>query len=317
MKISIGTEGVLGIRKLKMDALPTTAYLMIGTSCSNNCLFCSQAKSSRADGHLLSRISWNSTSINVWPLIDKCYRKGKISRACIQVVAQPGISDLLEKELGKYRSSSKIPLCISGGVNSIEDVDKLFDMGAERIGIALDAATPEIYRRVKGLDFLRRFYLLEKSAAKYPGRISTHLIAGLGENEEEMADMLQAMYDKGINVGLFAFTPICGTLMEYSRPPEIGSYRRIQIAHYLIKEKICRKDDIIFDHGKIRKLSAVPGQIKESAQGTPFMTSGCPGCNRPYYNEKPGGIIYNYPREMTEEEIKKSYEESGLLINQT
>jgi len=25
-----------------------------------------------------------------------------------------------------------------------------------------------------------------------------------------------------------------------------------------------------------------------------FLTSGCPGCNRPFYNERPS-LIYNYP----------------------
>jgi len=314
MKISIGTEGVLGIRKIKMDAVPTTAYLMMGTCCSNDCVFCPQARSSRAGEHLLSRVSWNSTSTNVWPLIEKSFRKNKIKRACIQVVNQPGISELLEKELIKYRKSTNIPLCISGGANSIEDVDKLIKLGADRIGIALDAATPEIYRRVKGLDFLKRLYLLEKAAVKYPGKISTHLIAGLGETEEEMIEMIQAMYDKDINVALFAFTPVSGTLMEYHQPPEIGSYRRIQIGHYLIKEKICQKDDIVFENGEMKKLPLTFESLIESAQDMPFMTTGCPGCNRPYYNEKPGGTMYNYPREMTSEEIKKAYEECGLYF---
>jgi biotin synthase len=39
--------------------------------------------------------------------------------------------------------------------------------------------------------------------------------------------------------------------------------------------------------------------------GLPFQTSGCPDCNRPYYNEKPSGPIYNYPRKLTEQEIEK------------
>jgi biotin synthase-related radical SAM superfamily protein len=29
--------------------------------------------------------------------------------------------------------------------------------------------------------------------------------------------------------------------------------------------------------------------------GEPFKTSGCPDCNRPFYNESPGETIYNYP----------------------
>jgi len=313
MKISIGTEGVIGIRKIKMDAAPTTAYLMLGTSCSNDCVFCPQAKSSRAGDHLLSRVSWSSTRINVWPLIEKAFKRNKIKRACIQVVNQPGIFELLEKELTKLRKDTKIPLCISGGAKSIEDIDKLIQLGADRIGIALDAATPEIYRRAKGLDFLRKLHLLEKSAMKYPGRISTHLIVGLGETEEEMTNMIQEMYDREINVALFAFTPINGTMMEYHQPPEVGSYRRIQLAHYLIREKKYRKDDIFFNNGIIEKFSLTIEEINKQAQSLPFMTTGCPGCNRPYYNEKPGGTMYNYPREMSEEEIKKAYQECGNL----
>jgi biotin synthase len=34
-----------------------------------------------------------------------------------------------------------------------------------------------------------------------------------------------------------------------------------------------------------------------------FRTSGCPDCNRPYYNEKPSGPMYNYPEDLTAEEI--------------
>jgi biotin synthase len=37
--------------------------------------------------------------------------------------------------------------------------------------------------------------------------------------------------------------------------------------------------------------------------GRPFVTSGCPGCNRPYYNERPGGPLYNYPRQPLPEEV--------------
>jgi len=39
--------------------------------------------------------------------------------------------------------------------------------------------------------------------------------------------------------------------------------------------------------------------------GEAFRTSGCPGCNRPYYNERPSGPFYNYPRGLTEEEARR------------
>ena len=39
-----------------------------------------------------------------------------------------------------------------------------------------------------------------------------------------------------------------------------------------------------------------------------FETSGCPGCNRPYYNERPGGMLYNYPRPLTAAEAAREIE---------
>ncbi|MEM4243701.1 MAG: radical SAM protein, partial [Candidatus Bathyarchaeia archaeon] len=46
----------------------------------------------------------------------------------------------------------------------------------------------------------------------------------------------------------------------------------------------------------------------------PFLTSGCPACNRPFYNEKPSGPIYNYPRAVRSEEIKMIKRELSLKL---
>ncbi|MCJ7714641.1 radical SAM protein, partial [Candidatus Bathyarchaeota archaeon] len=37
--------------------------------------------------------------------------------------------------------------------------------------------------------------------------------------------------------------------------------------------------------------------------GAPFRTSGCPDCNRPFYNERPSGPLFNFPRSLKEIEI--------------
>jgi biotin synthase len=44
---------------------------------------------------------------------------------------------------------------------------------------------------------------------------------------------------------------------------------------------------------------------KEIDSGLPFRTSGCPNCNRPFYNEKPSGPLYNYPTKPNKAEIEK------------
>ena len=313
LRLSIGTEGILGLRKVKTDALPTTAYLMLGCRCSNGCMFCPQSNTSRAKENLLSRVVWNKPLQNIWPMIENEFAKGKIQRSCIQVVNKPGIFKILTQEIEMARAYTGVPLCVSGGTGSLEDIDELIGLGVDRVTIALDAGTPEIYRKIKGQDFLKRLELLKKGAEKYPGRIGTHLIVGLGETEEEMIEMIQEMYDRRITAALFAFTPIKGTLMEQMPQPPIDSYRRVRIAHYLIKQKMCRKEDMGFESGRIISLHRPFHQIRELlADGSAFLTSGCPGCNRPYYNEKPGTVLYNYPRKMTREEIERAIEEAGI-----
>ncbi|HDI74230.1 MAG TPA: hypothetical protein ENF57_04430 [Candidatus Korarchaeota archaeon] len=54
-----------------------------------------------------------------------------------------------------------------------------------------------------------------------------------------------------------------------------------------------------------------PDDFKEA-----FLTSGCPSCNRPFYNERPRGPIYNFPSEdlldrmweTTRKEVERSLE---------
>ena len=314
IRLSIGTEGVLGLRNLKTDAPPTTAYMMIGSKCSNKCLFCPQSQNSMSAQNLLSRVAWNEVQGNIWSEVKNAFGKQKIKRACLQVISQPGILSSILQEVRKARAITDVPICVSGGVSKVSDAEKLIEMGADRISIALDAATPEIYRRVKGLDFTKRMALLKECVSRFPGKIGTHLISGLGETEEEMTNMMQSLYDGGINVALFAFTPVKGTSMEEVPQPPIDSYRRIQVIHHLIKNKILRKEEVVFSEGKITNVLIPSERIKEILMdGVAFQTTGCEGCNRPYYNEKPGSTIYNYPRKMSEEEIEKAIAEAGVI----
>jgi biotin synthase len=45
--------------------------------------------------------------------------------------------------------------------------------------------------------------------------------------------------------------------------------------------------------------------------GEPFQTSGCPDCNRPFYNEQPGGPLYNYPRPLMAGEVARAIQDMG------
>ena len=47
-----------------------------------------------------------------------------------------------------------------------------------------------------------------------------------------------------------------------------------------------------------------------------FNTYGCEGCNRPFYNERPSGPIYNYPETPARDvvlEILEKIRERGII----
>ena len=43
--------------------------------------------------------------------------------------------------------------------------------------------------------------------------------------------------------------------------------------------------------------------------GIPFQTTGCPNCNRPFYNERPGKKLYNYPKILSSKEIDEIFKD--------
>jgi biotin synthase len=51
------------------------------------------------------------------------------------------------------------------------------------------------------------------------------------------------------------------------------------------------------------------------ADGDAFRTSGCPDCNRPFYNERPGGPMYNYARPLTLEEAFRAISEMAVPVD--
>ena len=309
-KLSIGTAGAVGLRKLKTNALPTTAYIMLGEKCTRNCAFCAQARESTAAAKFLSRVVWQEVpEDNAIESIKDAYIKGKIQRACLQVVNRPDSLSVVKNAIEEL-TKAKVPVVVSGYITSVEEAGELLNLGADRLGIAMDVATPELFTKIKGGSWEKRWNLISSCARAYPGKITTHLIVGLGETEKEMFETIKLCYKEGITVGLFAFTPLKGTAMEKSNPPDIKRYRRLQIALGLLKKGI-KAENIICDDEEIIRCDASNAQELLS-DGDCFRTSGCDNCNRPFYNERPGQILYDYPWKLSEEEVEEALKMSEV-----
>ncbi|MFX0207823.1 MAG: radical SAM protein, partial [Candidatus Hodarchaeota archaeon] len=178
-------------------------------------------------------------------------------------------------------------------------------------GIPLDAATPGIFQQIKG-EGSGGFYqwdthrkaLQDAMIILGKGRVTTHLIVGLGETEEEMCNTIQELTNEGIRVGLFAFTPVLGSGLANREPPSYSQYWKIQLARHLIQKKGKHVSSFLFKNGKLKSFGISKKElIKEIEKGIAFFTSGCPKCNRPYYNERPGKTLYNFPRPIMLKEI--------------
>ena len=313
VRVSVGTASVLGLIRCKYNARPTTAYLMTHArgGCMANCGFCPQARTSNAKPDMLSRVIWPSFSTT--EVLESLKISTDVKRVCIQAL---NYSHAFEDLLSLIHQISCDAIPISASIQPLKrnQIVELWHAGLERIGIPVDAATPKIFKAVKGKDVegpyeWRNHLKIINHAVRIFGekKVSTHLIIGLGETEEEAIEFIQMMTDLAVTPGLFAFTPIKGTRLGSKTQPAIDAYRRIQIGRYLIVNNLSTFQQMLFNSdGRLCDFGIDSKKIRRIVEsGKPFLTSGCPDCNRPYYNERPGGSLYNYPRLPSLREIER------------
>ncbi|BCS95762.1 radical SAM protein [Desulfoluna limicola] len=231
-------------------------------------------------------------------------------RACVSMVTHPRALDDTCTVIRKVKHHSDLPVSglvspsVMGGRQGFQ---RVFDAGADRVGIAIDAATPELFDRHRGktVGGPHRWETYMKSFDHAvdvfgPFMVGVHLIVGLGETEEQMVSMIDRAHAMGVLTHLFSFFPERGCAMENHAQPPLGQYRRIQLARFLINENIAVRKEMSFS--KEGKLMDFGVDIEPYVDlGVPFMTSGCPGndgvmaCNRPFGNERASDPIRNYP----------------------
>ncbi|MBM3291692.1 radical SAM protein [Candidatus Bathyarchaeota archaeon] len=290
--------------------------------CIANCSFCSQARESSSDQEQLSRVLWPvypiTEVLNAFKSIEK-----PLDRICIQIINYPRFIKDVEYFVKRLRQATSAPISIDTCPLKEEQYAHLHESGVQMIGIPLDAATPEIFDKVKGRNVAGPYKWeehldnIEKAKKIFgPNNVMTNLIIGLGETEEEAIRFIQDMMNKRVKVALFAFTPIPNTPLKHLTQPDFNSYRRIQLARYLITKGDATIEDMEFSNQGALKQLNIDKPLKDLiADGEAFKTSGCPGCNRPFYNDRPSGPLYNYPRNLTPEELKKEYENLRRIIN--
>jgi len=296
-------------RNAKMTCINLLLHYTDG--CKANCSYCGLAR---------DRISKERTFIHVpWPLelmddIIARLNASKIARrTCISMITHKRACDDTLSMTRRLSRESPQPVSILMGPTLTDKnyLEELKKAGAEKIGIAIDAATQELFEKHRGReakgphkweDYWKRF---EEAVDVFGGKnVGSHFICGLGEREEDLVRCFQRIRDLGGENHLFSFFPEPGSRMGNIKPPPLDNYRRIQIACDIIDKALASFEDFAFepDSGKILDFGVSKEVLNTLiSSGEPFRTRGCKNChqevdcNRPYGNSYPGPHVRNYP----------------------
>jgi biotin synthase-related radical SAM superfamily protein len=304
VRASLGTAIELGLIEGLQKEAPTTAYLfVISRGCRGKCAFCPQSTGLSEN---ISRVSWPEFSVE--DVLRALGGNRRFERVCIQCADEDGLALRIRNFVEVLRESGSMPISVSMPPASSEDLRMLKGAGVDVLTIPLDCADEELFRRIKGRDWRGHWRALERALEVFgPKRVGTHIIVGLGEKERDVVNVVSKCHRAGIVPSLFAFTPIKGTPLEGRPQPDLGSYRRLQLARELIATGRATEKDFLYDGlGRINKIKVSRDAVEEIVEkGEAFMTRGCPGCNRPYFNEKVTGPVYNYPRRLDRKEVEE------------
>jgi len=302
--------------------------LTYSDGCVGRCAYCGLSRT-RSAGKSWGEYSFIRVDWPTIPLQDIVQRMGSescghVERVCVSMVTNGRArDDTLEVVSGLREKTDAISALITPTIIDKGWLYKLKQAGADKVGVAIDAAKQELFNRLRGWSVgdphkWERYWGVVEEAIEVFGsfNVSIHLIVGLGEAEEEATRAIQKAYDMGALTHLFSFFPEEGSQMQDHPQPPIGRYRRVQIARYLINKGLASVGDMVFD-GKGRLIDfGITKELFEEAvnSGLPFMTSGCASrnrenaCNRPFSDSTPYqahmGELRNFPFTPNRRDVK-------------
>jgi lipoyl synthase len=277
--------------------------------CRASCSYCGLAHNRRTDqSNTFIRVKWPTFPLA--EILERVKGRHPFRRACVSMITHARAVEDTCTVINRVRESTGLPvsgLLAPTVMDGKGDLEKIRDAGADRVGIAIDAAKDALFAQHRGAGVggphqWGLFWEYLSDAVEIFGRhkAGVHLIVGLGETEQEMVQTISRAYRIGALTHLFSFFPEGGSILQDRPQPPLGTYRRVQLARYLINEGISEAKEMRFSpEGRIVDfgLDVEPWISK----GEAFMTSGCPGedgrlaCNRPFGNERASELMRNYP----------------------
>lgn len=297
--------------------------LTYSQGCAANCSYCglSRGRTGKYQDKSFIRVDWPVHSLStVIERLRNSYAK-HVERVCISMITH---KRAVEDTIAITRSLKEavflpISLLISPTITDDLDLVNFKEAGADMIGIAVDAATKELFEShrgngVKGPHEWERYWAVLEETARVFGKdkFGAHLIVGMGETEKEMVEAIQRVRNLGGQTHLFSFYPEQGSRLANEPSCNVDQYRRIQLARHLIDHDLSLSEGMKFDSmNRIIDFGLNANRLDQIiSSGSPFQTSGCPGrtmegaCNRPF-GDGPPSDIRSFPFRLQKEDAEK------------
>jgi biotin synthase len=324
-RISSATAMSLGLShgRFYRGAKNRCANLLVhyNQGCAANCAYCGLAKKRTG--------SYGEKSFIMvqWPLfsmdaIIEAINGGPeyVKRTCVSMITNGRCrrDTITMTQRLKKQTAIPISILVSPTVLKIDDLKAMKESGADKIGVALDLVTPELFdlyrgKGVSGPHKWEKYWQTVADGLELFGErnVGSHLMVGMGEAEKEMVTVMERLWNMGVVNHLFSFFAEPNSKLENRKQPPWPTYLRIQLARYLLEERSISASDMEFDkNGHITDFGLPKDDLIQIINlGTPFMTGGCldedgeVACNRPFGNCLPGEKQWNYPYPPNEEEL--------------
>ncbi|MFH1327277.1 MAG: radical SAM protein [Candidatus Bathyarchaeota archaeon] len=293
--------------------------------CKANCSYCGQARENPKGSECKSliRVQWPLRSLGEITERIRAHET-KFSRICVSQICRDRAASDTVTVISRLRGagvSLPISVLVSPTVTNKGDLLEMKRTGASMAGIAIDAATPKLFDKCRGKSAggphrWNRYMdgLIEAVEVFGLRKAGVHLIVGLGENERDLVNLFLKIRDMGSFTHLFSFYPEEGSKMERRKQPLLNSYRRVQLSRYIIDNCGASLKDFSFDEsGRLVDIRLNTENV--IAVDCAFRTSGCPGCNRPFANERPSQNLRNYPWKPSPKAISTALYRTCLPID--
>ena len=258
-RLSLGSAILLGLKKARCDALPTTVYLMLGERCVGNCSFCTQSvyrdKNECQEQHkktdFLSRVIWPEFPFEVI-MKNLVEHQGRCRRLCLPCLNYREMVDDIRTLVRALREQGvRVPVSVSSVPVEKKTMLDLKAVGVNQMTFSVDGATQEIFDRIKGSERHGMFSWEEycqalRDAKEVFGTALTHLIIGVGETDREALDLIHELHEEGISASLFAFTP-ADEKGRSGKPPDVIRYHTLQLITRLLYQGLVSFHELDFD----------------------------------------------------------------------